>query len=273
MQRVSGTYDYARLDDSGEGGRAAARMEARAVEPASEAMFDALVRPLLAPEPRCVLEIGAGTGALARRVAAATERTQLVVTDKSRVMLGAAEGHARGAPGLDRTTFVPWDVAHELPREARGPFDLVLSSVMVPYLDDDTLRRLVATVADALERGGKVVFLEQDLQTASLHHAPYAEVRALFVRGSDAPFLPLRLRGFLREAGLVPLPRTSFLWTSERFGPYLRDLLERAAKEAVDEERLPEERGDAIAAELEDADRRGDFYYGLVYHAIGATKP
>ncbi len=274
MEKVAGTYDYARLDASGEGDRAAFRMEARANEPASAAMFEALVRPFLSPEPRRVLEVGAGTGALARRILTATTKTEVVVTDKSEVMLEAARRFLEPAPAGEqaRATFVPWDAAAPRPEGASGTFDLVLSSVMVPYLDDMTLRTLLASLRASLAEGGTLVFVEQDLQTNSMHHAHYSEVRDLFVRKgtNEAPFLPFRLRGLLREAGFSVLPRRSFLWTSDSFVPYLRDLIGRACDEAVTAGRLPEARGAKLVGELEHASAQGDFYYGLVYHAIAA---
>ena len=68
---LSSIPNYQDLDLSGEAQQAAARMEARADEPASEAMFRQLVAPLLTPQVQTVLEFGCGTASLSRRIARA----------------------------------------------------------------------------------------------------------------------------------------------------------------------------------------------------------
>jgi SAM-dependent methyltransferase len=272
IEKVSGTYDYARLDASGEGERAAARMEARALEPASQGLFEALVAPYLEPSPRSVLELGAGPGALARRIVAARDGTRVVATDKSDVMLRVAERLAALAPGRERLTFARWAVEEAIPAGVEGPHDLVVSSVMVPYLDDATLLSLLTKLRAVLAPGGRLLFVEQDLQTVSLHHERYSEVRELFVRSGERSlaFVPLRLRRLMREAGYRPLPVRSHLWQSTVFGPYLRDLISRAADEALAAGRIDAGRALAIVSELESASAAGDFLYGLVYHAMAA---
>lgn len=272
IEKVSGTYDYARLDASGEGERAAARMEARALEPASQGLFEALVAPFLEPSPRSVLELGAGPGALARRIVATRDDTRVVATDKSDVMLGVAERLAALAPGRERLTFARWAVEEPIPAGLEGPYDLVVSSVMVPYLDDATLRSLLTTLRTVLAPGGRLLFVEQDLQTVSLHHERYSEVRELFVRTGERSlaFVPLRLRRLMRETGYRPLPVRSHLWQSTVFGPYLRDLISRAADEALAAGRIDSGRALALVSELESASVTGDFLYGLVYHAMAA---
>lgn len=272
MSTTSGIYDYARLDASGEAERAVFRMEARAREPASAAMFEDLVAPLLSDSTRRILEVGAGTGALARRLAAATTTTRIVATDKSAAMVRAARALSLGTAGAERCEYAPWDARAEAPECAEGPFELILSSVMVPYLDNAETARVCGALASRLAPGGVLAFLEQDLQTNALHHSAHDEVRALF-RASPQASLPLSLRGALREAGLRLLPRRSFLWTCETYGPYLRDLVERAAEEALHAGRLDAARAAALREELEAKSAAGEFYYGLVYHRIAAQAP
>ncbi len=273
--KLPGTYDYASLDASGEASSAVFRMEARASAPASRALFEALVRPLLTPEPHRILEVGAGTGALARKIAEATSTSRILVTDKSHAMIAAARKFAEGSAGQERCVFAPWDVGAETPSEVSGTFELALSSVMVPYLSEAEIARLISTLASRLAPGGVLAFVEQDLQSNALNAASASDVRNLFVRRGpqSAAYLPLRLRRLLREEGLELLPRRSFLWTSERLCPYLRDLLGRAADEAAAEGRLDRDRGQTLLGELEALEEAGDFYYGLVYHLVAASKP
>lgn len=169
--KLRGIPNYRDLDLDGAAQAAAERMEARADEPASRAMFEALVLPLLTPTPGRVLEVGAGTGALARRIAEASPASRVHASDKSEGMLRAARelSAAGGAP----LALARWDVLDESAFPfGEEPFDLLLSSVMIPYLDDAQSEDLVNRLARRLAPGGVLAFLEQDLQTDAVSGAP-----------------------------------------------------------------------------------------------------
>lgn len=262
--KLAGLPDYAQLDLSGEAVAAAARMEARAADPASLRLFDALVRPLLVGAER-ILEVGCGTGALARRIAAACG-AEVVATDKSEGMLQVAIALG-GRVGFER-----WDVLEE--GGPAGDFDLIVSSVMVPYLDSAVAERVVVTLAGRLADGGRLAFIEQDLQTDALHFPDFGLLRRVIAKDQRAlrPHLALGLRALLRSAGLVLDPRASHLWATESFGPYLSDLLGAMARDAVAAGRIDEAehvRWNATLAALAD---RGDFAYSLLYHRMSGVQ-
>lgn len=228
---IEGVFAYSDLDLRGETAPAAARMEARAREPASEAMFDALVRPLLEREPRRVLEIGCGTAALAERIARATRETEVLATDKSAGMIDVARALRKGAP---RVRLSVWD--SERPEDlAEVGFDLVISSVVVPYMTDEAIEALVTDLARRLAPGGVLAFVEQDLQTDFLTLAEPELAQRVF--GKDERVLGARwslgLRPVLRAAGLEVDARRSFLWSTDTHGAYTRDLLAHLASDAV----------------------------------------
>src|SRR6187402_2506836 len=104
--------DYNNLDLSGEARWAAERMESRAQEPASEAMFKELIAPLVTSETRNVLDIGCGTAGLARRIAAVAPAARVFATDKSAGMLQVAKVLAENE-GLGNIAIEPWDVLQE----------------------------------------------------------------------------------------------------------------------------------------------------------------
>src|SRR5688500_11483141 len=104
-----GIPDYQNLDATGEARDAAERLEARAQAPASEALFNALVLPLLPARPTAVLEVGCGTGALARRIYAARPSSKVYATDKSAGMISFARQRAERASNGPLTHAV-WDV-------------------------------------------------------------------------------------------------------------------------------------------------------------------
>jgi predicted TPR repeat methyltransferase len=269
--QLPGIPDYRHLDATGESQAAAARMEARAREPASDALFQALVVPHLTPAPARILEIGCGTAALSRRLAQTLPRATIHASDKSEGMLAAA------AKLLDpeQILLATWDLLEE-----RGfpfgpePYDLIVSSVVVPYLGDAETADLVRRLTARLTPGGLLLFVEQDLQTDALHLPDYDLLRRVFAK--DARGLKrshgLGLRPLLREAGLDVLAHRSFLWTDTGYGPYLRDLLGRMADDAVRDQRILGYERAAWTETLERLHATGDFWYGLVYHAVAGRK-
>lgn len=270
---ILGIPNYQGLDVGGEAPAAAERMEARAREPASQEMFERLVLPLLEARTRRVLEVGAGTGALSRRISQALAAAEICASDKSEGMLLAARRYA--GDDFANVTLARWDVLREadFPFDSR-PFDLVISSVMVPYLDDAQTADLVQRLSARLSPGGVLAFVEQDLQTDALCVPSYELFRRVLAKDERAlkRTVALGLRPLLRDAGLEPLARRSFLWTDEAGGPYTRELLSRMADDAGRAGRLsPHERQEWSDA-LEGLRASGDFYYGLVYHLVAGRK-
>lgn len=270
---IAGIPAYHELDERGEALAAARRMEDRAGAPASEAMFVELITPLIEPAPARVLEVGCGTAALSRRVARRLPGSVVYATDKSAGMLSFAAGRAEG---LENLRLGRWDATlpEKFPFPEAGPFDLILSSVLVPYLDDERTAALVGDLASRLAPGGVLAFAEQDLLTDSVsfpRHDLFRRVYAKDARELDVT-MALGLRPLLREAGLTLLPRSSFLWTDEEYLPYTRGLLTGLADAALRAGRVTaEERGEWEETLARQA-AEGDFYYGLVYHRVAGRR-
>jgi tRNA (cmo5U34)-methyltransferase len=100
-----------------------------------------------------ILDLGAGTGLLARRVRAARPEAELVLLDAAPAMLD----EARAALG-EQVAYHVGDLGDPLPE---GPWDAVVSALAVHHLDDPGKRALVARVHDALAPGGVFVNAEQ----------------------------------------------------------------------------------------------------------------
>jgi tRNA (cmo5U34)-methyltransferase len=108
---------------------------------------------MLGRPPRRVLDLGAGTGMLTARVAAAHPAAELVLVDGSPAMLE----QARATLG-DRAEIHVADLADPLPP---GPFDAVVSALAIHHLDDPGKQVLFARVRAALAPGGVFVNAEQ----------------------------------------------------------------------------------------------------------------
>jgi SAM-dependent methyltransferase len=269
---IAGIPAYHDLDEQGEALSAARRMEDRAEAPASEAMFEELVAPLLEPAPGTVLEVGCGTAALSRRVARRLPGSAVYAVDKSSGMLSFAAYTTERAGELGNLRLGRWDATApaEFPFEEAGSFDLILSSVLVPYLDDEETAALVNDLASRLAPGGVLAFVEQDLSSDSVsfpRHGLFQRVYAKDSRDLDTT-MALGLRPLLRDAGLTALSRRSFLWTDEEYLPYTRGLLAGLADAALRDGRITAGEREEWEETLARQAASGDFYYGLVYHRI-----
>lgn len=271
---VSAIPDYNNLDLSGEARWAAERMEARAQEPASEAMFQELVASLIFNETRSVLEVGCGTAGLARRIAAFAPGARVLATDKSAGMLQVAKVLA-DKEGLKNIAIEPWDVLQDEAFPAKDTaFDLIVSSVMVPYIEEAQIEDLIARLAKRLQRGGVLAFLEMDWMTDSVN-----DPSGLFLRIMEKDKRPANtnrsyggLRRVLRQAGLELLPRRSFLWTDDHYGAYTREFLPRAADSAITKGSISAEEAARFKESLSQAAATGDFYYSIVYHRVAGRR-
>ncbi len=262
--------DYQNLDLSGEALQAAARMEARAQEYASHEMFQQLVAPLLSAQVKSVLEFGCGTAALSRRIAQAAPQAIVWATDKSDGMLKAA-GRMIDTENIPNIRLQRWDVldVHAFPFPNRQ-FDLIISSVVIPYLEDAQTIGLVERLVPRLAPGGILAFIEQDWMTDTLNFPRFELFRAVLAKElrKYKRTSGLGLRPILREAGLQVLPRRSYLWTEDHYGAYTQDLLERFADAACTEGRIKSEERDEWKKTLADMAGSGEFFYGIVYHCI-----
>lgn len=116
-----------------------------------DVFYDTTVAALaLAQRPvRRVLELGAGTGVLTRRVRAALPEAELVVTDGSQEMLAQAQGTVGGP-----VSFATLDFRDPLPG---GPFDAVVSAMAIHHLPHDDQRDLYGRIFAALAPCGVFV--------------------------------------------------------------------------------------------------------------------
>lgn len=108
---------------------------------------------LIGAPPKRVLDLGAGTGMLSARVAAAHPAAELTLLDGAPAMLD----RARDVLGRRVETVIS-DLRDPLPG---GRFCAVVSALAIHHLTDDDKRGLFARVFDALAPGGVFVNADQ----------------------------------------------------------------------------------------------------------------
>jgi tRNA (cmo5U34)-methyltransferase len=127
----------------------------RQLVPPFERFYGAAVDALelsLTPINR-VLDLGAGTGLLARRVRKRYPAAELTLLDGSAAMLAQARGDLS-----PQTTYVKGDLRDPLPP---GPWDAVVSALAIHHLDDSDKQRLFEKIHLSLTPGGVFVNAEQ----------------------------------------------------------------------------------------------------------------
>lgn len=125
----------------------------RRLVPAFDGLYDTAVAAVgLAPSPRRVLDLGAGTGLLAERVLRAHPDAELTLLDGSSAMLD----QARGRLG-ETVRCVRGDMSEPLPE---GEWDAVVSALAIHHLEDPAKRELFERIHAALAPGGVFVNAE-----------------------------------------------------------------------------------------------------------------
>jgi tRNA (cmo5U34)-methyltransferase len=185
----------------------------RRLVPRYEAFYAAAVGALdVAGRPlRRILDLGAGTGLLARAVREAHPDVELTLLDGAPAMLA----RARAALG-DGAAYVVGDLADPLPP---GPWDAVVSALAIHHLADAAKRALFSRVHAELGPGGVFVNAEQVGGPTSFFDDVYArwherEAAALGAAPPEWSAACERMRadrwasvehhlGWLREAGFA----------------------------------------------------------------------
>lgn len=180
-----------------------------------------------------VLEVGCGTGVVARDLAALTGRRGVVTAvDTSATLLAHARVLSRGAPG-GRLVFRRAD-GHRLPF-ADGRFDVVVAITVILHVEDPV--RVVKEMVRVARAGGRVAVQDQDFGLVGAAH-PDRELTARILDGVAARIYPephsgRRLGALLRAAGLRDVRLLADLYQDTTLTRFSRNFLERRAENAV----------------------------------------
>jgi ubiquinone/menaquinone biosynthesis C-methylase UbiE len=249
-------------------------MESRGRSPAQARLRRRFLRFCrIAPGWR-VVEVGAGTGVVARDVAALVGgRGRVIGIDRSRVLLAAARRRAR-EEGLDgRLRFRQGDAA-ALPLPT-GRFDCALAVTVLLHVPrpGPVLRELVRVVRP----GGVVGLQDQDFGTQVLDHPDRALTRRIFdgvtARLYPEPFSGRTLVRRLVELGLERVRLLADVYQAQRLDGFTHNLLERRAANAVQFGLVSARRAAGWLAEIERADAAGRFVFSFNYYGAVGTKP
>ena len=173
-------------------------LEARAADPAMQPIVDAYVARLALPHGAAVLDVGAGTGGITRRIAAALPRCRVLGVEPSPELVEAARERAGG---LDNLTFETGD-AYALDGDDDA-FDAVVFHTVLSHVVEPA--RALAEAYRVLRPGGRLVVCDADFAKLSLALDDADPVQACAVgfarRFVTDPWLAGKLRALAHAAG------------------------------------------------------------------------
>jgi len=129
----------------------------RQLIPSFDLIYEAAVRTVAATVPAAprVLDLGAGTGLLSAAILRELPEAQVVLVDRSDLMLTQARSRFASQDGV---TVQTGDLTDPLPE---GQFDAVVSGLAIHHLSHTGKRDLFRRIREALRPGGVFVNVEQ----------------------------------------------------------------------------------------------------------------
>ncbi len=181
----------------------AARLEARGRHPRFVAMYNQYLDAMEIDSARSVLDVGCGTGVIARAIGRRTGFSGSVTgIDRSPNLIGTAVRLAREEGLAHRVAFRAGD-SHTLQLEDRA-FDAVVAHTLFSHLDDP--RAVLAEVVRVLAPGGKVAIFDGDFASMTFAGDDPVEAKSIdeAIIGAVVthPRIMREMPQHLREAGL-----------------------------------------------------------------------
>jgi ubiquinone/menaquinone biosynthesis C-methylase UbiE len=249
--------------------RLADLLELRAADARQREMLDEYLGDLrLAPGAR-VLEIGCGTGAVARRIAKLFDGTQVVGVDPSPVFVERA---GRLAGGDRQLSFVVGD-GRELPFED-GAFDAVVCHTSLCHIPGP--ERVLDEAARVARPGGQLAVFDGDYATATVATSPADPLQACveaavstlvydryFVRGLSA---------LVQSAGWEPARTRSLGYVQTAEPVYMLALIDRGADALASAGRIAPATAEALKAEARRRAQGGTFFGHIAYLSLVAVR-
>jgi SAM-dependent methyltransferase len=244
-------------------------LEARAADPSMLPIIEAYLDAIDWGGVRRAVEIGSGTGPIARMIADRAPWAQVTGVEPSAELVAHAERLRGDRPNL---RFETGDGA--VLRHADGSFDLAVQHTVLSHVPEPAA--LVAEAFRVLRPGGTLVVCDGDFSKASLALAsgdPLHAVAQHFVENFVTDrFLAGKLRAMSQAAGFVTRDSrvaSRLLTDSPQMGIWVRLSGDRMVEDGT----IGRPLADALLAEYQRRLEGGTLYGYQVFATLIATKP
>jgi ubiquinone/menaquinone biosynthesis C-methylase UbiE len=245
-------------------------LELRAAEPAQQAMLADYLGDLPLPDGARVLEVGCGTGAVARTIAGRPGIGDVVGLDPSAVFVDHARRLADGVPNVSYVvgsgTALPSDDA---------AFDAVIFHTVLSHIPD--AGGALAEAARVTVAGGALAVFDGDYATTTVALGDHDPLQACADAAMAAlvhdRYLVRRLGTLVRDAGWEAARLRSHGYVENEDPGYILTLIDRGADTLVATGRLGEGAADALKAEARRRVAAGEFFGHIAYASLIARRP
>lgn len=251
----------------------ALRLEARGQHPKFKKMLDDYLDAMGIDTAKSVLDMGSGTGVVARAIARRPGFSGRVVgVDLSRYLASAAERLAREEGLADRVEFRVGDTRSlEL---ASGAFDAVVAHTLLSHVEDPLA--VVKEAARVVRAGGMVGIFDGDFASLTFGHADpqkgKASDEALVGAVSASPRVMRQMPRLLQAAGLELVASFPYVLTEIGKADFWRSGFESFRMLMPKVGAMTDEEAEAWGEALRKDSERGVFFGSSNYYSYVARR-
>jgi len=242
-------------------------LEVRAAQPQYQAMLQSYLAEIAFPSAARVLEIGCGTGAIARVLAVQPNVGAVIGVDPSPYFVEKARELSTGAPGL---AFAVAD-GRGLPFADRT-FDVVVIHTVLGHVPGP--EEVLAEAHRVLREGGSLAVFEVDYATTTVATGDGDPLQACVEAGSARltdRWLVRRLVFLVQAAGFEVRSLRSHGYVETEMG-YIMTLIDRGADFLATAGRIDGDLASALKAEARRRVEQGTFFGHIAYASLIARK-
>jgi ubiquinone/menaquinone biosynthesis C-methylase UbiE len=250
--------------------RLAEVLELRAADAAQQAMLEEYLADLPLPDGARVLEVGCGTGAVARTLAVRPGVGEVVGVDPSPVFVQRAREIAAGVANLSYVVGGGTALAFD-----DGAFDAVIFHTVLSHIPE--AGTALAEAARVTAPGGALAAFDGDYATTTVAAGDHDPLQACVDAAMEAlvhdRYLVRRLGALVRAAGWEVVRLRSHGYVESEDPGYMLTLVDRGADTLVAAGRLGSDAAEALKREARRRVTAGEFFGHIAYASLIGRRP